>query len=159
MRPGWSSSGIWTRLADAPVCDDRWSRRTHIQAVNQIPDGQKAVREFLEKFSKEFPGLCKRLTEDLEVLLAHLQLPWRLRKFIRTTTNLIERCFVEERRRTKTLPRSFTEKSSLKLVYAVLIRAAARWQTIKISGTVYMQIQMLYNERGISLPEQWETVA
>ena len=120
--------------------------------------GQKAVREFLAKFSKEFPGLCKCLTEDLDALLAQLQLPWRLRKFTRTT-NLIERSFVEERRRTKTLPRFFTEKSCLKLVYAVLIRAAARWQAISITSTEYLQLRMLYEERELALPSNWEAVA
>ena len=105
-----------------------------------VDAGQKAVREFPAKFSKEFPGLCKCLTEDLDALLAHLQLPWRLRKFTRTT-NLIERSFAEERRRTKTLPRFFSEKSCLKLVYAVLIRAAARWQAIsKFAHHKYVDI-------------------
>ncbi len=51
-------------------------------------------------------------------------LPWRLRKFVRTT-NLVERSFVEERRRSKTLPRFFTEQSCVKLVFATLIRAQA----------------------------------
>ena len=113
------------------VPQSRWHEiKPYLLMIRDAPDleaGQKAVREFLAKFSKEFPGLCKCLTEDLDALLAHLQLPWRLRKFTRTT-NLIERSFVEERRRTKTLPRFFSGKSCLKLVYAVLIRAAARWQ-------------------------------
>lgn len=106
----------------------------------------------------EFPGLCKCLTEDLDALLAHLQMPWRLRKFIRTT-NPIERSFVEERRRTKTLPRFFTEKSCLKLVYSVLIRAAHRWQMINITTTEYIQLKMLYEERQIVLPNGWDAVA
>ena len=121
-------------MAVSPACSENWhepiSSSSRSQSIRDAPDleaGQKAVREFLAKFSKEFPGLCKCLTEDLDALLAHLQLPWRLRKFTRTT-NLIEHSFVEERRRTKTLPRFFSEKSCLKLVYAVLIRAAARWQ-------------------------------
>lgn len=84
--------------------------------------------------------------------------PWRLRKFTRTT-NLIERSFVEERRRTKTLPRFFTEKSCLKLVYAVLIRAAARWQTISITTTEYLQLKMLYEDRGLAIPPTLEAVA
>ena len=66
---------------------------------------------------------------------------------------------VEERRRTKTLPRFFTEKSCLKLVYAVLIRAAARWQAISITSTEYLQLRMLYEERELALPSNWEAVA
>ena len=144
------------------VPQSRWHEiKPYLLMIRDAPDleaGQKAVREFLAKFSKEFPGLCKCLTEDLDALLAHLQLPWRLRKFTRTT-NLIERSFVEERRRTKTLPRFFTEKSCLKLVYAVLIRAAARWQAISITSTEYLQLRMLYEERELALPSNWEAVA
>ena len=144
------------------VPKSRWHEiKPYLLMIRDAPDleaGQKAVREFLAKFSKEFPGLCKCLTEDLDALLAQLQLPWRLRKFTRTT-NLIERSFVEERRRTKTLPRFFTEKSCLKLVYAVLIRAAARWQAISITSTEYLQLRMLYEERELALPSNWEAVA
>lgn len=39
------------------------------------------------------------------------------------TTNLIERSFEEERRRTKVLPRFCTEHSALKLVFGALYRA------------------------------------
>ena len=144
------------------VPKSRWHEiKPYLLMIRDAPNleaGQKAVREFLAKFSKEFPGLCKCLTEDLDALLAQLQLPWRLRKFTRTT-NLIERSFVEERRRTKTLPRFFTEKSCLKLVYAVLIRAAARWQAISITSTEYLQLRMLYEERELALPSNWEAVA
>jgi|TARA_B100002003_G_scaffold245106_1_gene272360 transposase-like protein len=146
----------------AKVPDARWHEiKPYLVMIRDAPDlqaGQSAVREFLEKFSKEFPGLCKCLTEDLEALLAHLQLPWRLRKFARTT-NLIERSFVEERRRTKTLPRFFSEKSCLKLVYAVLIRAAARWQNINITSTELLQLQLLYEERQIAPPAEMVAVA
>ena len=72
--------------------------------------------------------------DDVEALLNHLRVPWRHRKHVRTT-NLIERSFVEERRRTKTIPRFFTEKSGLKLVYATLIRAADNGQRVGITAT------------------------
>ena len=50
----------------------------------------------------------------MEASLAHLKIPEKHRKYVRTT-NLIERAFEEERRRTKVLPRFFDEKSALKL--------------------------------------------
>jgi transposase-like protein len=40
------------------------------------------------------------------------------------TTNLLERLFGEERRRTKVIPHAFGERAVLKLMYAALIRAA-----------------------------------
>ena len=64
---------------------------------------------------------------------------WRVR-----TTNLIERSFVEERRRTKTIPRFFTEKSGLKRVHATLIRAADNGQRVGITATERAQLNLLY---------------
>ena len=51
------------------VPKSRWHEiKPYLLMIRDAPDleaGQKAVREFLAKFSKEFPGLCKCLTEDL----------------------------------------------------------------------------------------------
>ena len=84
----------------------------------------------------------------MEALLNHLRVPWRHRKHVRTT-NLIERSFVEERRRTKTIPRFFTEKSGLKLVHATLIRAADNGQRVGITATERAQLNLLYQELEI----------
>ena len=48
-------------------------------------------------------------------------------------TNLIERSFVEEKRRTKVIPQHINERGVIKLVYGVLIRAAERWQRVTVS--------------------------
>lgn len=50
------------------------------------------------------------------------------------TTNLIERCFAEERRRTKVLPRFGDEKSALKLVFSAVIRATEQWRVVGINA-------------------------
>ena len=96
----------------------------------------------------ELPSACGCLQDDLDGLLNVLRLPWRLRSFFRTT-NLCERSFEEERRRSKVLPRFFTEKSCLKLVFATLIRAAERWQRIAITRLELEQLELLYDELGV----------
>lgn len=111
--------------------------------------GEAAARDFLARFGRQLPSACACLSEDLDALLRHLRLPWRHRKFVRTT-NLIERSFVEERRRTKTLPRFFTEKSCLKLVHATLIRAATRWRRIHITELEHQQLQLLFEAQDIT---------
>jgi transposase-like protein len=58
----------------------------------------------------------------VEALLNHLRVPFRHRRSVRTT-NLVERSFKEERRRTKIIPCFQTEKSALDLVFSALIRA------------------------------------
>ena len=48
-------------------------------------------------------------------------------------TNLLERLFVEERRRLKIIPNAFGEKPVLKLMFGAMIRAAERWRAIKVT--------------------------
>ena len=48
-------------------------------------------------------------------------------------TNLAERSFVEERRRTKVIGRFTDERSAMNLVFATMIRAAQRWCRVSIN--------------------------
>jgi putative transposase len=70
--------------------------------------------------------------EDFEACIAHLRMPITHRRAIRTT-NLLERLFVEERRRLKIIPNAFGEKPVLKLMFGAMIRAAERWRAIRIT--------------------------
>lgn len=135
--------------------------KAHLAAIRDAatPEiGEAAAKDFLARFGRQLPSACACLSEDLEALLEHLRLPWRHRKFVRTT-NLIERSFVEERRRTKTLPRFFTEKSCLKLVHATLIRAATRWRRIRITELEHQQLQLLFDAQEMTPAAKLEAVA
>ena len=119
-----------------------------LQAVRDAPTpeaGQQAAAETLARFQREYPRAMQCLAEDLEASLAHLRVPPAHRKFVRTT-NLIERSFVEERRRTKVIPRFFDERSCLKLAYAALQRAAERWQKVTITELEQRQLELLHHE-------------
>ncbi|HYM86061.1 MAG TPA: hypothetical protein VET30_04930, partial [Pseudoxanthomonas sp.] len=61
-------------------------------------------------------------------------------------TNLLERLFGEERRRTKVIPHAFGERAVLKLMYASLIRAAQTWMRVVISDFELKQIEELRQE-------------
>jgi putative transposase len=132
---------------------DRWHEvKGHLVGIRDaatLEAGEQAVADFLARYGAEFESACACLQDDLDALLNLLRLPWRLRKFLRTT-NLCERSFVEERRRSKTLPRFFTEKSCLKLVFATLIRAAERWQRIVVTRLELEQSTLLYQECGLT---------
>ena len=104
----------------------------------------------LARFERAYPTAMASLREDLEASLAHLRLPVAHRKYTRTT-NLIERSFLEERRRTKVIPRFFDERSCLKLVYATLVRASQRWQRIRITDAERAHLQPLRQELGLKL--------
>lgn len=86
--------------------------------------------------------------DDLEASLAHLRVPARHRISVRIT-NLLERSFVEERRRTKVIPRLLDEKSAMKLVFATLIRVSDRWQRLPVSDLERQQLHLLRRELGI----------
>ena len=76
---------------------------------------------------------------------AHLGFPVAHRRTIRTT-NLLERLFVEERRRLKIIPNAFGERAVLKLMFGALIRAAERWRAIKVTEFERRQITAVRKE-------------
>jgi transposase-like protein len=59
------------------------------------------------------------------------------------TTNLLERLFGEERRRTKVISNFFGERPVLKLMYAALIRASEQWHGITISQFERRQLALI----------------
>lgn len=125
--------------------------KAYLAAVREAPthaDGREAARRFVERFEREFPSAVRSFTDDLEASLNHLKVPLAHRRFVRTT-NLIERSFEEERRRTKVLPRFWTEHSALKLVFAALQRATQRWQRVRITELERKQIAALRRELGV----------
>jgi putative transposase len=128
--------------------------KSHIDAVYRAPTyeaGQKLATEVLEKYRDLYPSAMKTFSEDLEACLVHLRCPVVHRKAIRTT-NLLERTFEEEKRRTKVIPRFFDEKSCLKLVFATLIRVSQRWQRIRMGSFELAQIDRLRTELGLLPP-------
>jgi putative transposase len=78
-----------------------------------------------------------------------LQLPISHRRATRTT-NMLERLFGEQRRRTKIIPHAFGERAVLKLMYAALIRASQTWKNIVLTELELKQLgrlRELLNER------------
>ncbi len=101
--------------------------------------------DFVQAYERELPALVKCFLEDFEACIAHLRFPLRHRKAIRTT-NLLERLFLEERRRTKIIPHAFGERPVLKLMYAAVIRAADRWRGITVGEFEQRQLRAIREE-------------
>lgn len=59
---------------------------------------------------------------------------------------------VEERRRTKVIPRFRSEKSYLKLVFATLIQASRRWSLVRMTERHQAQLERLWLELGQTPP-------
>jgi putative transposase len=125
-----------------------------IQASYYAPNQDVArmvAAEVLETYQDRYPAAMRSFQDDWEACIAYLRCPAVHHKRIRTT-NLLERSFLEERRRTKVIPRFFTEKSCIKLVFATLWRASQRWQGVKMSEFERQQLKLLRRDLGL-LPE------
>ncbi|MCA1708276.1 MAG: IS256 family transposase [Actinobacteria bacterium] len=114
-----------------------------LQDVRDAADyetGKQRAAALIEQYKRQLPSAMSCLAEDLEASLAHLKLPMLHRRMLRTT-NLCERAFGEQRRRTKVLPRFFDEKSCLKLTFATLWRASTRWRGVRFNEMERTQLQ------------------
>ena len=96
-------------------------------------------------YARDLPSAVACLDDDFEACIAQLRFPLGHRRAIRTT-NLLERLFGEERRRTKVIPHAFGERAVLKLMYAALIRAAERWRGIRITEFEQRQLRAIQEE-------------
>ena len=128
------------------VAPDQWAKlRALIVDLRDAPDVETAnarLDEILQSYHSEFPEMCRCLKDDREASLNHLHVGYRHRQQVRTV-NLVERSFVEQRRRTKVIPHLWHEKQLTKLVFAVLIRLSERWSRRQFSELEQRQIQQL----------------
>ncbi len=126
----------------------------HVRAIRDAPThraGETLAAQVMEQFSGTYPAAVACLAEDLEASLAHLRVPPRHRINVRTT-NLIERSFEEERRRSKVIPRFGDEKSAMKLVFATLIRVSERWNRVRVTDLERQQLGLLRRELDLDPP-------
>lgn len=114
------------------------------QAAN--PETSRLLKEqFVKRWARKFPTAVACFEEDFEACIAHLIFPITHRRAIRST-NLLERLFEENRRRTKVLPHAFGERPMLKLMFAAVIRASEKWRKIKVSNFEREQLRQLREE-------------
>jgi len=100
------------------------------------------------RYQRDFPEACRCLLDDGEASLNHLHVPQRHQQYVRTS-NLAERAFEEERRRTKVIPHLWDEGGVVKLVFAVLIRVSERWGKKCFSEFEQQQIRSLRKRRQL----------
>ena len=72
--------------------------------------------------------MVKQLEKDLPDLLAFFSFPKHLWKQL-GTTNIIERCFVEVRRRTRPMVCFVNVKSVDRIIYSIFYRFNLEWKT------------------------------
>jgi transposase-like protein len=131
-----------------------------VRAAYYAPNCEVAsmiAADVLKTYQSAYPAAMRSFQDDWEASIAYLRCPAIHHKRIRTT-NLLERSFLEERRRTRTIPRFFSEKSCLKLVFATLWRASQRWQGVRMSDIERQQLKLLRRELGQLADDKQETV-
>ena len=137
--------------------EDQWPTfRDHARACYQAPSAAVARSlkdEVVARFEKASPSAVQCFLDDFEACIAHLRFPLNHRKAIRTT-NLLERLFGEERRRTKVMPHAFGEKPLLKLMFAATLRASAKWRGIKMTSFDRQQLEAIREELNQAFRQQ-----
>lgn len=99
----------------------------------RLADARQAFRRFQRRWGALYPRVVKSLEKDLPELLNFFNFPKHLWKKLRTT-NAIERCFVEVRRRTRPMVVFTNVQSVDRIIYAIFNRFNEDWQnhTLKL---------------------------
>lgn len=118
------------------------------QAVYQVPSraiARHLAKVVVEDFGRDLPSAVACFEDDFEACIAHLRMPVTHRWASRNT-NLLERLFVEERRRLKIIPNAVGERPVLKLMFGAMTRAAERWRSIRLTEFERRQIEAFRQE-------------
>jgi putative transposase len=107
-----------------------------------VAEAERRRQAIVAEYHLDFPEACRCLLDDAKASLNHLSVPPRHQQYVRTS-NLAERAFEEERRRTKVIPHLWDEGGLVKLVFAVLIRVSERWGKKCFSEFEQQQIRSL----------------
>jgi putative transposase len=100
------------------------------RAIYEARTRRDAIRAFWawsRRWRDEAPRAVACLERDLHELLAHFSCPAAHRRKVRTT-NVIERCFREVRRRTRPMSCFTNDASCERIVYAVMAHLNRRWE-------------------------------
>ncbi len=116
---------------------DRDAVKAGAQAIYLAEDMRGARAAFLAlegRWLAEYPQVVRGLERDLPELLSCFRFPFAMRKKLRTT-NVIERCFVEIRRRTRPMVCFVNPESVDRIIFSIFNRFNNEWEkrTLKVS--------------------------
>ena len=109
---------------------DRQAVKQDAQAIylaDSRSEATAAFRHFKQCWQAAYPQQVKSLQKDLPELLAFFSFPKQLRKKLRTT-NVIERCFVEVRRRTRPMVCFVNMASVDRIILSIFNRFDPQWK-------------------------------
>jgi putative transposase len=109
---------------------DYESVKRDAQAIYQAPNRKAAevsFRRFAVRWRNPYPAMVRSLERDLPQLLAFFDFPRHLWRKLRTT-NVIERVFVEVRRRTRPMVCFVNVASVDRIIYSIFQRFNLEWR-------------------------------
>ncbi len=153
-RPALHRAQAQNLLAKLPERLHREVKARYWAALDEAspPTQAKAALQALARdYAAAHPSFTHSLEHDLDYLVVHLRFPYEHRKRTRST-NLLERTFVEVRRRTKVIGRFPGETSALCLIWAVLELASRGWRGVTMTPKAVAEIERL--RRALAAGEQ-----
>jgi transposase-like protein len=103
-----------------------------IYRAQNAAQARRAFQRFRVHWQAHYPALVRQLQRDLPELLTFFDFPQPLWRKLRTT-NAIERCFVEVRRRTRPMVLFVNLASVETILYAIFQHFNQQWQNRTLS--------------------------
>ena len=100
---------------------------TQIMYAPSVAVAARRFREWKQRWLSKIPKAVNCVEKDFDKLIPVLEFPEAIRKMIRTT-NVIERCFREVRRRLKVMGYFQNAKSCDRIIYAIFNYFNNKWQ-------------------------------
>jgi putative transposase len=98
-----------------------------IYLAGSAREARELFRRFRKRWSEDYPAMVKQLEKDLPELLNFFCFPRHLWRKLRTT-NIIERVFVEVRRRTRPMVCFVNVASVDRIIYSIFHRFNLEWR-------------------------------
>src|SRR6266545_22532 len=132
-----------------------------LNEATSVAEARAGLLALAADYRPAYPSAAAVIERDLDALVCHLRFPSEHRKRIRST-NLLERTFVEVRRRTKVIGRFPGETSALCLIWAVLELSSRGWRGVLMTPRAVAEIERLRRSPAAddtSQPSNEEVVA
>ena len=120
-------------------------------------DARRGLEAIIVDYRQAYPSAMGVIERDLDALVEHLRWPSEHRKRIRTT-NLLERTFVEVRRRTKVIGRFPGETSALSLIWAVLELSSRGWRGVVMTPKTVAEIERIRRRQNTTQTDNTQEV-
>jgi transposase-like protein len=127
-----------------------------LDEAGSVAEARAGLLALAADYRAAYPSAMAVIERDLDALVCHLRFPAEHRKRIRST-NLLERTFVEVRRRTKVIGRFPGETSALSLIWAVLELSSRGRRGVVMTPRAVAEVERLRRSSATDEPNEPST--